>query len=393
MPEPGAEIAYLFRHALLRDAAYQLQMPADRARLHGWVVQIFESFYGGRPDKPQPFSANKEPFVAHALDPIAEELARHATFAGNAVGPNQDNSEQVHRLYLHRAAAFAQSTYQNEAAARLWLELAGLVAGSERGQALQQASEFNRRCGRIPRVKELLHLALAEYRQAGDKQREAHLLRIMAAFPLIAGDLDTAEKELKQVHSLYEALGDRLGLARMKHQFAFLHFERGDMELAAQSLESAIADYRLLGAVEHEADAIGFLANIRGRQGDIAAWEAGHLRALEMSRSSRRPEALANAFCNLANVYADTHRTDRAIEASEQGQAIYRRTGDLRTLGIELAWFANLKLAQGQVKAARAAWQEGAEILRSIGEDKELEQRKPEMRDACAKAGVAPFDN
>lgn len=34
-----AELAYLFRHALLRDAAYQLQLPGDRARLalaRGW---------------------------------------------------------------------------------------------------------------------------------------------------------------------------------------------------------------------------------------------------------------------------------------------------------------------------------------------------------------------
>ena len=30
-----AEQIYFFRHALLRDAAYQLQLPGDRARLHG----------------------------------------------------------------------------------------------------------------------------------------------------------------------------------------------------------------------------------------------------------------------------------------------------------------------------------------------------------------------
>ena len=279
------------------------------------------------------------------------------------------------------------------AAARLWLELAGLVAGSERGQALQQASEFHRRCGRLPKAEELLQLALAEFRQVGDMQREANLLRILAVFPLVAGDLDRAEMELAHVRELYTALGDRLGQVRIEHQFAFLHFERGDLELAAQSLESAISEYHLLGAVENEVDAVGFLANIRGRQGDNAAWEAGHLRALAMSRALDKPEAIANVFCNLANVYSDTQRPAKAIEASEQGQAIYRRTGNLRSLGIELAWLANLKLAQGQVEAARMTWREGAEMLRSIGEDSELEKRKSEMRDACAKAGVAPFDN
>ena len=37
-----AEHAYLFRHALLRDAAYQLQLPGDRAKLHGMALGILE---------------------------------------------------------------------------------------------------------------------------------------------------------------------------------------------------------------------------------------------------------------------------------------------------------------------------------------------------------------
>lgn len=42
-----AEAAYLFRHALLRDAAYQLQLPADRAALHALALEIIEGLYGG----------------------------------------------------------------------------------------------------------------------------------------------------------------------------------------------------------------------------------------------------------------------------------------------------------------------------------------------------------
>ena len=34
----SAESAYLFRHALLREAAYQLQLPTDRARLHALAL-------------------------------------------------------------------------------------------------------------------------------------------------------------------------------------------------------------------------------------------------------------------------------------------------------------------------------------------------------------------
>ncbi|NUN50659.1 MAG: hypothetical protein HUU15_17750, partial [Candidatus Brocadiae bacterium] len=42
------ESAYLFRHALARDAAYHLQLPGERARLHGLAFAVIESACGGR---------------------------------------------------------------------------------------------------------------------------------------------------------------------------------------------------------------------------------------------------------------------------------------------------------------------------------------------------------
>ncbi|KAF0241532.1 MAG: hypothetical protein FD180_4389 [Planctomycetota bacterium] len=43
-----AEDAYVFRHTLLRDAAYQLQLPGDRARLHGLAFAVMEALCGER---------------------------------------------------------------------------------------------------------------------------------------------------------------------------------------------------------------------------------------------------------------------------------------------------------------------------------------------------------
>ncbi|KAF0240627.1 MAG: hypothetical protein FD180_4842 [Planctomycetota bacterium] len=38
----NSETAYLLRHALLRDGAYQLQLPGDRARLHRLAFKAIE---------------------------------------------------------------------------------------------------------------------------------------------------------------------------------------------------------------------------------------------------------------------------------------------------------------------------------------------------------------
>jgi hypothetical protein len=49
---PSAESAYLFRHALLRDGSYQLQLPGERARLHAFAFEVIEASLGGRPPPP-----------------------------------------------------------------------------------------------------------------------------------------------------------------------------------------------------------------------------------------------------------------------------------------------------------------------------------------------------
>jgi hypothetical protein len=47
--------------------------------------------------------------------------------------------------------------------------------------------------------------------------------------------------------------------------------------------------------------------------------------------------------------------------------------------------------AHQRAEAARA-WQQGAGILRDMCEFERLEQLTAAMREACAKAGVPPFD-
>ena len=49
-----AEDTYLFRHALLRDAAHQMQMPGDRAKLHELAFYLIEEAFGGRAPEPPP---------------------------------------------------------------------------------------------------------------------------------------------------------------------------------------------------------------------------------------------------------------------------------------------------------------------------------------------------
>ncbi|MEK7467065.1 MAG: hypothetical protein AAB074_06580 [Planctomycetota bacterium] len=128
-----AEKAYLFRHALLRDAAYQLQLPGDRARLHALAFAVIEALAGGRAPEPAPLDAVEEVTLQpHATVAFAQELALHARLAeverGLKVDPIHSRPRiALQRLYLRRAAEHADKQFRPEVSRLLWERHAALV--------------------------------------------------------------------------------------------------------------------------------------------------------------------------------------------------------------------------------------------------------------------------
>lgn len=88
-----AEAAYFFRHALVRDAAYELQPPGERNELHEKAARVLESVH------------------ADSLDPVAREIAQHWGLSG--ADPDRE------RDFTFRAALFAVHSFDHDSAIEL----------------------------------------------------------------------------------------------------------------------------------------------------------------------------------------------------------------------------------------------------------------------------------
>ncbi|MCC6466217.1 MAG: hypothetical protein IT463_12830 [Planctomycetes bacterium] len=111
-----AELAYLFRHALLRDAAYQVQMPSDRARLHELAFYLIEDVFGGRAPEPPPLDAIDPPKMQpHPTDAVAEEPAWHAR---RALAPDTATGAAILREPGDKAELERQSATTRAACAK-----------------------------------------------------------------------------------------------------------------------------------------------------------------------------------------------------------------------------------------------------------------------------------
>ena len=95
---------------------------------------------------------------------------------------------------------------------------------------------------------------------------------------------------------------------------------------------------------------------------------------------------------NLASLELSTGHPDAARPLFEEALALHRRVRNRAFEGAHACGLGLTLLALGDAAAARERWNEGADILRSIGDVRELDQVRAEMRRACEEAGVAAFD-
>ncbi|MCC6739532.1 MAG: hypothetical protein IT452_10850 [Planctomycetia bacterium] len=208
----SAEAHYLFRHAMLRDAAYQLQLPSDRCRLHACALEALESVLGGPPpDAPAGERITSES-PPHPTDPFARELGEHARLAGTRF-------REKLLVYLRRAAAFAVRVWRSDEAERLYRESLRLSVetGARRteGTTLGNLALLYLEAGNAALAESVIRDALAIHREIGLRRFEDIHLCDLGEILVRTGRAGEGMKAWAEGLSILRALGDGR-LARRK---------------------------------------------------------------------------------------------------------------------------------------------------------------------------------
>lgn len=415
-----AEDAYIFRHALLRDAAYQLHMPADRARLHRLALEILEGLLS-EPD----------------LDLLALELAEHAQFA--QAGERDPALTQRELSYLQRAAAHAARHYQcrraldicerlcrhpdggefrpraeieaalqqtnmadwASAAARLERLLSG---GSPLSDELSHRARMNlaRCCYRLGHFQRLDELAAQILGTASGERRaeatvtlsvpfierglrkegtalleegielarlhglaelEAEALALRGTLCLEAGDMEQARQWLDEALARQRRLGNGQGEAKALMDLSRLFHTQGDRVAAEKLAAEALSIYERLGL---QADIVAASARVAGMirmQGRYDEAEPLALRGLDVARELGDALGEMSALVNLGGLYKYTGKYPRGEDCYRRALVIGRRLGFPRMMGHVKANFAQLLHFMGKLDEAQREFEEGLALL------------------------------
>ena len=238
-----AETAYLFRHALLRDAAYQLQLPGDRARLHALAIAAIEELAGGRPPEPPAVDALESvPLDPHPSDPWARELAGHAREAGDGA-----SWREAEKRWLRRAAEQAEKHALGGAAVELWKRHADLSRRTERGESLRRAGFAAFGAGLTAAAEALYERAIELQRESRHRRLEGAAVANLAQLLQETGRWKQAAPMLEEALRISREADDReTEVYALKHQ-ARLLLLTGHPREAEETCERALATARAAG--------------------------------------------------------------------------------------------------------------------------------------------------
>jgi class 3 adenylate cyclase/tetratricopeptide (TPR) repeat protein len=296
----AGEDEYVFRHALMREVAYEQIPRAERAARHQSAAEWIDSL--GRPED------------------HAEMVAHHYTAALEYARTSGQPSDEIAgraRAVLVEAGdrAFALSSFA--ASARFYGDALALITdttgdgnlGLRRARALFLASDAQ--------AEEALEEARAFSLAAGDVDRAAEADSLLAQLWWFRGDRELASTHLDRAHKLLADRPASESKAQVLGQVARYRMLAHDNEVAIETGNEAIAMAEMLGLDEVRAETLDTIGVAKVGLGD-ASGLVDVERSIELAEALGSPEA-ARGYNNLgacAGMLGDLRRSLNYVEAA-----------------------------------------------------------------------------
>lgn len=370
-PRLSGELEFSFKHALIRDVAYESLARRDRARKHSQVAAWARALGAEASERNVELIATHYDLALRDLEALDDEGAARRELEREVFRWALQAGQRAYHLWLHREAArwyrraidlFERAGTPEETKAQVLDAYALATLGTETYEEAARSHEA----------------ALAAYEglgSAADAGRvEARLAQI--AFESSRDDvIPRIERALERL----EPLGTSAALASVLHVLGWYHWRRGNYDIAEPPLRRATTIARDIDEQVVLGQALQTLGVMLVDRGE---WSEG-LRLMEdsyeVARKAGNLDLLLRACHNLPNVLAhyapgyDEVRAQTGMERASQilaeGLELARRAGNRRwesgILGIT-AW--TLKNA-GELEAARRSAEESLASARAIGSD------------------------
>ncbi|MEA2560689.1 MAG: eukaryotic-like serine/threonine-protein kinase [Acidobacteriota bacterium] len=258
---------------------------------------------------------------------------------------------------LQRDAARRAARRGAELQARLLVAEARL----EEGRALHKLGEPSG-------AEEAFNQAQGLFEAAGDRRGVAKALRARGELKAVQAEIEGARTLYDEALALQREIGDERGAAETVRLLGNLYYDVRDDDRAAAFFEEALAAMTRLRNRRGTADVLHSRARLVTRQGDLAGARGLYERALVLQRETLYRQSEAKSLQGLALLDSMEGHLPSARRHYERALALQRGSGDRNGAATVLHNMAPLLFQLGDFAAARKARQEALATSRAIGD-------------------------
>ncbi len=337
---PLTEILYIFRHGLMRDAAYDMQLGGHLQKLHLMAAAAFEGLYQSEPE-------------------LFADIAYHYEHAGVV-------SQAV--KYLEKSALYAADSYRNHQALDLYLRLLSLLETEslKYAEISLQVILLYRRLGNWTEAISMLGDVLETSGRAGFPKIRLQSLNELGSLLAIRGDIEKASTLLKESIIETEKAGETGLCIDALNRLGCLCVDRADHEEGAELLSRALDLSRSIGDSQREADICGSIARSFTYQGKYTqALEAFEKSVELLLQAGDEYNAMTSRY-NLGVLSYLVGDREAALRIWEKTLESARERGDIRSIALAIGSIGSYYADHGDDRKSLAAQQEKLHMAREL---------------------------
>jgi len=297
------ELKYIFKHALIREAVYEMQLKIKLKELHKLAANVIEDFF-------------KDEIKSYYPD-----LANH-----------YEKAEITDKTieYLEKAGDNAKENYQNNNAIDFYnhlLKIANLD-NSQRINAFLKKGEILQLIGKWDE-------ALADFKTslkiAEEHKYKKHIAKAegsVGRLHFLKGDYTKAmvcyERQLK----ISEELEDKRAISITVGNMGVVYYNKGDYDIAMTCYEKQLKISEELGNISGISKAVGNMGSVYYRKGDYVKAMECYEKELIVCKKLGNKKGISRAMGNMGNIYYHKGDYAKTMECYKKDLKICEELGD-----------------------------------------------------------------
>jgi class 3 adenylate cyclase/predicted ATPase len=340
------ELQYIFKHALLRDAAYEMQLSVRLRDLHYLAAITTEQVYADQ--------------LPNYYDTLAYHY--HATYQLGA----ETALEKAYE-YLRKAGEVAQQNYANDTALEYYNKLLPLLTDDN------EKTQIHLKRGEVRQLLGNWNAAESDYRAALESATAYAALQATAQFALgrlyrLRGEYAPALNWLTQAQETHTHLNNTAGLAQALVETSILWENKSDYDQARAIAQTGLALAHQTSNAWVVAQALTSLGQVAFNQGNYAEARTLYAESLAIWRANENKRGSATALNDLAKISSIQGDDTTARALFEESLEMRRAIGDKKGMAASFNNLAIIARNQSDYARSLALHQASLELKRELGD-------------------------